>query len=434
MKQVSKKSLPALVAMGAVSLAGFAAAAGTSAPTPAPVPPTIPKVAPPSGPAAATLPTAGSAPVVSGVDAKPGNILSIMVPTATLVDDPKLAVQILGSGKLCQYHLVVINTDTNKESYFPQTSKLPTLVHANLPLDQYAHGNYKVAAMAYGTDKSSGQACLGGGEYTPFKIVRPKIMVNADFPKITDVTIKPGKSTAANTYRADESLNYSVLGSVDNLDPKNADKRCGWSLLLTDANGQVTQLGNGTFFAMQNSASLAAFKPGSYMLTARTTAADDNLAKMSCLGVASKNITIAAIPGQIKGLKLEARGFHGDGSAFAKAIDSGVIDFLSPFTSLINAFVADNGILKITPVIDGPQCAFRVTSVINGGAKSNSFPQIHKPGASDKQPAQVYSADETNVQITVDAGETEKILGACEGSITKTITVRDNPKLPPVTM
>ncbi|MCY7389874.1 MAG: hypothetical protein LH481_17765 [Burkholderiales bacterium] len=432
MKQACRKSFPVLMALGAVSVAGFANAAGTPAPAPLPVP--TPRTAAPAGPATATLPTAGNTPVVSGVEAKPGNIISIIVPTITLVDDPKLAVQIIGSGKLCQYHLVVINTDTNKESYFPQTSKFPVLVHANLPLDQYAHGNYKVAAMAYGTDKSSGQACLGGGEYTTFKISRKKVTISGDFPKITDVTIKPGKSTAANTYRADESLTYSVLGSVDNLDPKNADKRCGWSLLLTDANGQVTQLGNGTFFAMQNTASLAAFKPGSYTLTAKTTVGDDNLAKMSCLGVATKNITIAAIPGQIKGLKLEARGFHGDGSAFAKALDNGVIDFLSPFTSLINAFVADNGILRITPVIDGPQCAFRVTRTINGGAKTNSIPQIHKPGVSDKQPAQIYSADETNVQITIDAGETEKLLGACEGSITKTITVRDNPKLLPVTM
>lgn len=403
-----------------------------AAPTPPPTAPTAPGAIPP-GPATVGPAAAGAIPTVSGVEAKPGNILSINVPTTELTDNPKLSVHVLGTGKLCQYHLIVINTDTNKEYYFPQTSKFPALVHVDMPLDQYAHGNYKVAAQAWGTDKSSGAACQGGGEYKAFKIARRKIALAADYPKITDVTLQPGKSGTANSYRTDDVLGYSVLGSVDNLDPKNADKRCGWSLLLIDANGVSATLGAGTFFAMQNTASLAAFKPGSYTLTAKTTAGDDNLANQSCLGSATKKITIAAVPGQIKGLTLHARGFHGDGKAFAQAIDNGVVDFFSPFTALINAFVADNGVLRITPSIDGPQCFYRVSHSINGGSKTHSVPQLHKPGVPDKQPTETYSADQTNVQITIDAGETEKLLGACEGSITKTIAVRDNPKLPPVT-
>ena len=416
--------------IAALSLSAVAVSAGT---------PTQPPPAPPKNPtgivapATTALPTGGSAPTVSGIDAKPGNILSIVVPTTTLTTDPKLAVQITGTGKTCQYHLVVINTDTNKESYFPQTSKFPALVHVNLPLDQYAHGNYKVAAIAWGTDKSSGIACLGGGEYAKFNISRPKITAPADWPKITDVTIKAGKSTAANTYRPDESIGYSVLGSVDNLDPKNADKRCGWTLLL-EGNGQSTQLGNGTFFNMQNTASLAAFKPGTYILKAHSTGGDDDLAKLSCLGSATKTITIIPVPGQIKGLKLEARGVHGDGKAFAKAIDNNVVGFFDPVVAIVNAFVADNGILKITPIIDGPKCFYRVTQVINGGKAPFAGPQMHTPGTPDKQPAQVFSDDQTNVQVTIDAGDLEKTLGACEGSVTKSITVRDDPKLPPVTM
>ncbi len=400
----------------------------------------MPGFAQPSGlgahaaPTNPVLPTAGNMPVVSGVEAKPGNIMSIMVPTTTLVSDPQLAVHVNGMGKTCQYHLVVINTDSNKEYYFPQTSKLPTLVHANLPLNQFAHGNYKVAAMAWGADNASGMACTGGGgAYTPFKIERPKITAPADSPKIIDVALKPGKSTAANTYRPDESLAYSVVGSVDNVAPQNAEKRCGWTTLL-EGNGQSVQLGNGTFFNMPMTASLAAFKPGTYTLTAKTTAGDDSLAKQPCLGHASKTVTIVPVPGQIKGLKLEARGIHGDGKAFAQAIDNGVIDFLSPFTSLVNAFVPDNGVLKITPIIEGPKCFYRVTQIVNGGQLPFMGPRTHTPSASDRMPAQIYSADSTIVQVTVEAGDLEKTLGACEGSITKTITVYDNPKLPPVAM
>ncbi len=385
----------------------------------------------PSGPANAVLTTGNNMPGMSGIEAKPGNILSIMVPTTTLVSDPQLAVHVAGNGKTCQYHLVVINTDSNKEYYFPQTSKFPALVHANLPLDQFAHGNYKVAAMAFGNDKTSGMPCQGGGVYTEFKIARPKITAPADYPKITDVTLKPGKSTAVNTYRPDESLAYSVLGSVDNQAPQNADKRCGWTALL-EGNGQSIQLGNGTFFNMPMTASLAAFKPGTYTLTAKTTAGDDNLAKMSCLGIAHKQITIVPVPGQIKGLKLEARGMHGDGKAFAQAIDNGVLDIFSPFTNLVNAFVADHGLLKITPIIDGPKCVYRITELVNGGQQPFLGPRIHAPGVSDKQPVQLFSADFTNVQVTIEATDAEKQLGGCEGSITKSIVVHDNPKLPPV--
>ncbi len=410
--------------IGALSLTAFAVSA-------TPPPPKNPVGA--GIPATATLAPAGSATTVSGVEAKPGNILSIVVPTTTLTTDPKLAVQITGAGKTCQYHLVIINTDTNKETYFPQTSKFPALVHANLPLDQYAYGNYKVTAMAWGTDKSSGIACLGGGEYTKFNISRPKITAPADWPKITDVKLTAGKSATANTYRPDESIGFSVLGSVDNLDPKNADKRCGWTVLL-EGNGQSAQLGKGTFFNMPGSASLAAFKPGTYTLKAHTTSGDDDLAKLPCLGSATKAITIIPVPGQIKGLKLEARGIHGNGKDFAKAIDNNVVGFFDPVIAIANAFIADNGILKITPIIEGSKCYYRLTQLINGGKAPFTGPFLHTPGTPDKFPAQVFSDDQTNIQVTIDAGDLEKQLGACEGSITKSITVRDDPKLPPVTM
>lgn len=43
---------------------------------------------------------------------------------------------------------------------------------------------------------ASGMVCQGGGAYTPFKIERPKLHPS-DWPKLTDVTLKSGKSTAA---------------------------------------------------------------------------------------------------------------------------------------------------------------------------------------------------------------------------------------------
>lgn len=411
----------------AIAWAAAACAPGYAQTARTPVAPA--PIAPSPAPAAANLPSVANTLGLSGVEAKPGNILSITVPNTTMAHDPNLAVHVSGTGKSCQYHLVIINTVTNKESYFPQTSKFPALVHANLPLDQFPHGSYKVAAMAWGTDKTSGMACLGGGEYTAFKIERQKVTLGADWPKITDVAIKPGKSAAANTYRTDETLAYSVLGSVDNQAPQNADKRCGWTALL-EGNGQSAQLGNGTFFNMPMSASLAAFKPGTYTLTAKTTPGDDSLAKMSCLGFAKKSITLVAAPGQIKGLKLEARGIHGKGTDIENALNSTAADLLFPPAFIVNAFTADHGVLKITPTIDGPKCFYKVSIRANGGALPTIGSSVHLPGAAEKPTVKVWSQDVVNVDVTIEAGDLEKALGACEGSITKSIQVQDDPKLP----
>ncbi len=373
--------------------------------------------------------------VVSGAEPKTGHITSIIVPTTSLFADQELVVHVMGSGKICRFHLVIINADTNKESYFPQADKIPVLLHANLNLSQFPYGNYKVAAMAWGTDKTSGMACQGGSDYQEFKIVRAKITLALDTPKITDMNIKPGKSSLANTYRTDEAITYSILGNVNNVDASNASKKCGWTFLLADSNGQSTKLGTGaTFTTEQTSATLTAFKPGSYTLKAKTTADDDSLAPQSCLGLASRKITIEAAPGQIKDVKLEAWGVLGNGSDLAQSLGDGGFDFVFPPAALANALTPENGVLKITPMIDGANCYYRVTRVINDTNTNISYLNLHKAGALDKLPIQIYSPDQTTVQITINAGDTEKAQGkACDGSVTKTISVQDDPKLPKIT-
>lgn len=89
-----------------------------------------------------------------------------------------------------------------------------------------------------------------------------------------------------------------------------------------------------------------------------------------------------------------------------------------------------NGVLKITPIIDGPKCYYRITQLINGGQVPCPEPRVHMPGVSDKQLVQIYSADSTNVQVTMEATDLEKGMGGCEGSVTQSIVVHDDPKLP----
>ena len=210
------------------------------------------------------------------------------MPTTTLSDNQNLAVHVMGTGKVCRFHLIVSNTDTNMESQFPQTAKLPVLLHATLSANLFPQGNYRVSALAWDSDKTSGIACLGGGAYKEFKIAPQKVTLAADTPKITDLTIKAGKSPIAKAYRSDETIVFMVLGNADNVDPKNTGKKCGWTLLLSDDKGASIKLKTGaTFNSPQTSEVLTAFKPGNYTLTVKTTSNDDGLAPQSCLGKVS---------------------------------------------------------------------------------------------------------------------------------------------------
>jgi hypothetical protein len=365
--------------------------------------------------------SAGTKTVVSG-ETTPGKILSIIVPITSFTGDQDLPIHVMGSGKVCRFHLVVINTDTNKESYFPHTEKFPVLTHTQLPLAQFPHGSYKVAAMAWDSDKTSGMACQGGGEYTAFSIVRPKIVMPTDWPKITELALAAGKSTAANTYRPDESLNYTVVGSNN--------KQCGWTLQATDGNGQTTNLGIGKSFTSA-SVSLSAFKEGSYTLTAKTTPADDNQGVTSCLGTAAKKITIVATPGKINDVKLYAFGLHGHGTGIDKWLDDGNTAAYFPFAPLFNIAIPDNGFLKITPVITGPTCAYSMTAQSSNGGKFELPFLAHILNVADKLPALKYTADKTLVTVTIKGAGAPQL--ACEGSASKFIWVQDDPKLPPET-
>ena len=363
--------------------------------------------------------SAGTKTVVSG-ETTPGKILSIIVPITSFTGDQDLPIHVMGSGKVCRFHLVVINTDTNKESYFPHTEKFPVLTHTQLPLAQFPHGSYKVAAMAWDSDKTSGMACQGGGAYTAFTIARPKITMPTDWPKITDLTLATGKSAAANTYRPDESLSYTVVGT--------GNQPCGWTVQATDGNGQTTNISTGKSFTSAT-VSLSTFKVGTYTITAKTTAADDNQGVTSCLGTASKKIIVVATPGKITDVKLTSFGLHGEGTGIDKWLDDGNTAAYFPFAPIFNIAIPDNGFLKITPVISGPSCVYSMTAQSSNGGKFELPLLVHTLNAADKLPALKYTADKTLVTVTIKGAGIPQ--SACEGSASKFIWVTDDPKLPP---
>ena len=388
-----------------------------------------------SGLAIADPPVTSAGTTVSGAE-KPGNISSIIVPQTSTYLNQNFPVHVMGGGKTCRYHLVFINLDNNQQHYFSQTSKLPALVHVNLAADQFSHGRYKVAAMVWDSDKTSGTGCQGGdgAAYAEFKIERQKITLSPDTPTITGLIIKPGKSPLTDTFYANENIGFSVNGNVSN--QADVSKKCGWTLLITDSNGTSTDMLVGsTFESPQITTGPLALKPGQYTLTVKTTPTNISVAPMPCLGKSTKPITIAAVPmppGKITDVALETWGVHGNSDVYQGVVGTVAAVNLDPLAAAAaaigSAATPDHGVLRITPKIDGASCGYEVLQMVNDTTKS-SMAAMHQKGYADKLADRTFKDDQTTVQITIQGGTGT---GACTGSITKTISVHDDPKLPKV--
>lgn len=332
----------------------------------------------------------------------PPKITSIAVDSNNIIDGEKLNITIAGEVKSCNYYLTITNTDTQLEWSFPKTSAFPAPDKINFDLadKQYTYGNFKLTAKAKANDVRPGTPCGGGGNYVTFKKSRRTIQLAADTPQIVDVNLQPGKKMGGtNRYRTDESLNFAVVGNVENKEAKDAAKRCGWTAWLTDNNGAKTTLGKGNQFGVTTNGALTGLVTGGYTLTVHTTAADDAPGISSCLGKATKSVDVFATPGVIKGLGVEAIG-------------------RSPWP-----YEPEYGLVTMTPKIDGPACVYKVTRIMNHGKATRVTFHTHKDGAADAIPTEQYSDDETFLELIVEGMG----VGGCEGVAKKTLTVYDEP-------
>lgn len=350
----------------------------------------------------------GAKPAVAApVQAPPSGprITGIALGSNKVVDGQMLDVTVSGEGKACNYYLTITNTDSHDEWPLPKTSAFPAQDRLSLNLNdaQYPHGAYKLSAKARANDVRPGVACLGEATSMPFSKTRVAIKLAPDTPQIVGVLIEPGKKMGGvDRYRTDEAIKFNVVGNVENTDPKDDSKRCGWTIELVDSSQVAKVIGtNSQFGVWQTSAPLTGLATGKYMLTVKTTGADDGKAKQPCLGKATKQVDVFETPGVITGVHLMAYGGQGDN------------------------VLTQVGRVEITPQIAGPNCTYKVTRIINGSGHVVTL-HSHTAGQSDLlKPQDVYPDDKTNVDFTV-AGS--GMAGSCDGSAHKNINVYDNGK------
>lgn len=325
----------------------------------------------------------------------------------------KLGITIAGEGKACNYYLTLTNTDTNQEWPLPKISVFPAPdnISIDMPYTNYPHGNYKFTAKARPGDVRPGQPCQGGGNYIAFKRTRTAIKISGDAPKIVDVLTEPGKKMGGtDRYRTDELIKFNVVGTVENSEEKDKANRRGWTAQLVDKGGVAKTIGTGYRFSVwQSSMPLAGVGMGEYTLTVKTTGADDGLAKQPCFGKVTKKVEVFGAPGSIKGFGVHSYGERGLDLNF-------------------NQYAR----VTIYPKIDGSMCMYKVTKKINHGKSISVSYHVHKPGVADELPWEKYPDDETFLDITLEGMGIPAGGGVCEGMVSKSLTVYDDPAKPKI--
>lgn len=281
-----------------------------------------------------------------------------------------------------------------------------------LSLGNLTVGKYRLTLTAL---KLENPACTGDAS-VDFEVKRQSLLVGTEIGKITGMHMKSSTSKSPDSARQDEEVEFTVEGSVDNA--THPEKQCGWSLFVVNSNGQGKYISSGNSFFKYKlipAGALSAFTPGDYTLHVKSSSMDDGLADVSCKGETNKKFTLLYGAGTITDVHLKSFGHHvamAQGSIFNPA--------------------RDDGILLITPVINGRQCNYSVTRTASG--KSTLAHTIHVPGVSDAQAEIKYGGDKTFVTVTVQATGNDNIANmGCIGSVSKTIVVRDDPSLPAVT-
>ncbi len=341
-----------------------------------------------------------------------GKVGMIETPSLKIMTAPggmDVPVTIHGSGSNCVVKLFV-NNQPGPPPVEVDVKTFPVTANLKFPDLTYEY-KYKVHAVP-GTPKPAfGPGC--DSDVSLDLVTGPKPAVK---PYITGMYARSSPAGIDDVAHQDEAVQFAAMGNVNN--DNDPAQQCGWSLFLVDGKGQGKPILRGNKFSASQTipaGTLAAFEPGAYTLHLKSSSWDDAISSQSCGSSADKKFTVLYSPGIITDVKLKSYGHHvnmAEGNIFNPA--------------------HDDGILEVTPVINGRQCNYRVTRTAGGA--SVDAPAVHVPGTSN-WPAQFkYGADKTFVTVTVHAMGTDNIAGmGCLGSVSKTIVVRDNPTLLPET-
>jgi hypothetical protein len=351
--------------------------------------------------------------------------------TADSPDGIVVPFTILGTGTACTLQIYPHNQQDPKP-LLVEVKQFPATVMIKFP---HKPDDYKMLAWGTGVN-----ACKGTAE-ADIKI-RIKISIPKT-PTITGLFLAPAVSHKAEAWRQDEAVDFYVEGNVNNVSDKAM--QCGWTLFMVNSNGQGKKVTTGAKFNTGQiipAAFFSAYEPGDYTMHVKSSALDDTNADADCAGEANKKFKLLRATATIKDVTLKAFAFH-----FRAASSDGDLSpggeggiYYGQFCENCNSIFSpahDIGLLKIAPVFTaGQMCSYAVIQKFNG--KQTSSTVIYTPNdptagaAKDAAPRlNVYSDNTTTVLVTLVG--TSGPGGPCEGTVTKAITVHDDPKLPAVT-
>lgn len=363
-----------------------------------------------------------------------GKIASITTPHPAVVaetaDGIVVPFTINGTGAACTLQMYPHNQQ-DPQPIMVGVDKFPVTVKVKFPHKQ---DDYKM--LAWGT----GVKACGGTADTNVK-VRIQLAI-PKIPTITGLFVAPVVTRKAEAWRQDEAVDFYVSGNVKNND--DAAMQCGWTLFMVNSNGQGKKVTTGSKFTMGQiipATFFSAYEPGEYTLRVKSSAADDTIANQDCKGEASHTFKLLRATATIKDVQLKSFGQHfnmtkehGPYSPGGEPMEGP--DFCKNCTSIFSP-AHDIGGLRITPVFAaGQTCSYSVIQKFNG--QQNSRLVVYTPsdtmsGIDAMAPPKlnVYSDNKTTVQVTLVGAPGPG--GPCEGTVTKTITVHDDPNMQAVT-
>jgi hypothetical protein len=379
--------------------------------------------------------TAVTPPLATILPPAAGKIASITAPTPTVVaqavDGIVVPFTINGTPGLACTLQVYPHNQQDPQPITVSVDKFPVTVPVKFPHKQ---DDYKM--LAWGT----GAKACGGTADTDIK-VRIQLAI-PKIPTITGLFVAPVVTRKAEAWRQDEDVDFYVGGNLKNNDDPTL--QCGWTLFMNSANGQSKMVTTGSKFTTGQiipATFFSAYEPGEYTLRVKSSSADDTKANQDCKGEASHTFKLLRATATIKDVQLKASAYHfkaasSDGYA-SPGSDGGFYGSLCNNCNNIFSPAHDIGLLRITPVFaKGQTCSYSVIQKFNGQQTSRLV--VYTPGdamsgidAMAPPKLNVYSDNTTTVLVTLVGAPGPG--GPCEGTVTKAITVHDDPTLPAVT-
>lgn len=370
--------------------------------------------------------------------ALPNKVMTMTAPYPKIMTTPggiDLPITIDGTGGNCVLS-VMTNSEPGPKAVEVDVKTFPVTVNLKFPDLNYEY-KYKVRAMP-GTPKLFVSPACDGNNISLDVTTYPKPAVK---PYIKGMYARGLTSGTDDAARTDEPIEFAVVGNINN--GNDTAQQCGWTLLLIDPNGQGKPVLTGNKFSASQTipaGKLVNFAPNVYTMRVKSTALDDGLANQSCESQADKKFTLKKASATLKDVTLFAFGYHFKMASSDGYASPGASANLSEFCQNCNNVFSpahDIGALRITPVFSGGEtCSFSVTQKFNGKQTTHSVlytigDTMTGVGAQMAPRFNIYPNNETIVTVTLQG--TAGPGGPCDGTVTKSITVRDNAALPAVT-